>query len=235
MLCISIFDKTEKNRNLLRDWIADYIMKKEIDINLLWFTKEITIEKFKAFAFKSQLALVSIDDASGIRFGKMLHLLNPECRIIYYCSKDYDISKLLFTRPAGIFFWQEGYLRFLSVLDNIIEEIKRSSNIFLYETRGMIYLIPMAHILYFQSDLKYVIIHTLDEEIRIYSKLSPVEELLSNDFMRIHKSYIVNSRFIKCVNKKDHTVIISNGEVLPISAINYDSSLDKIRKLKSEI
>lgn len=231
MICISIFDKTEKNRKLLRDWIADYTMKKEIDIDLLWFTKEITIEKFKAFAFKSQLALVSVDDASGIRFGKMLYSFNPECRIIYYSSKEFDISKLLFTRPAGVFLRREGNLRFMSVLNNAIEEIKQSSNIFVFETRGMINLIPMTHILYLQSDLKYVIIHTLDEEIRIYSKLSQLAEKLNNEFVRIHKSFIVNFRFIESVNKKQHTVNISNGQELPVSAVNYDSALKKIRKL----
>lgn len=234
MICAAVYEKTEQNRKLLRDWIADYIMQKEMDIDILWFTKDISIEKLSAFASKIQLAFVSTDNASGIVFGKMLYSLNPECRIIYYSSKDFDIRQLLCTRPAGLYFWSEGKKRFLSALDMVINEIKRSSDVFVCETRGALHLIPMAHIKYLQSDLKYVIIHTLDGEIRVYSKLSPLADKLSNDFVRIHKSYIVNIRFIKSVNKKDHTVIISNDEVLPISAVNYDSSLDKIRKLKSE-
>lgn len=231
MICTAIYDKNEKNRKTLRDWITEYLMQQEMDMDVLWLTKEIIIEKLCSLSYRMQIAFISLEDGFGVSLGKMLYSVNPECRIIYYASKDYDIKQLLSTRPIGYYLLSEGKQQFFSVFSKVFDEMRSSINVFSFETRGEIHFIPMRQILYLQSDLKYAIIHTLNGESKLYSKLSPLEKKLSNDFVRIHKSFIVNSAFVSCISKKEHTVLLKNGEVLPISAVNYDSSLDKFRKL----
>ena len=67
-------------------------------------------------------------------------------------------------------------------------------------------------------------------EKQILAKLSEMEPLAGDAFVRIHKSYIVNSYYVDCVRKKNHTVELLNGEILPISTANYEATLKKFRK-----
>lgn len=55
-----------------------------------------------------------------------------------------------------------------------------------------------------------------------YGKLKEIEKI-DDRFCRCHKSYVVNLQHIKEINKKDHTVTMSNGAVCQISHRNLRS------------
>ena len=97
------------------------------------------------------------------------------------------------------------------------------------------YCIPLAHILYLQSDLKYVEVRTASGEgLRLFSRLSPLEPRLDGRFVRIHKSYIVNSRYVESVDKAAHLVRLSGGEALPVSDAWYGRAMERLRALKAQ-
>ena len=52
--------------------------------------------------------------------------------------------------------------------------------------------------------------------------------------MRIHKSYIVNSRYVETLDKGAHLVRLSGGETLPISDAWYGRALERLRELKAQ-
>ncbi len=231
MIFTAVFDTKELNRKLIREWIAAYLISKEMDMNVLWFTKTSSERKIKELVSDIQIALISLDDNYGKSIGEHLYRLNPECRIIYYSSKPQELSSLMTTRPVGFFLWNEGKDAFSKKLDEVVYELFQSNNVFHHETKSEIFLIPYRNILYFQSDLKHVIVHNVSgNNSEFFSKLSHLEEKLTKDFVRIHKSYIVNSYYVDCVSKKNHTVELLNGEILPISTANYEATLKKFRK-----
>lgn len=56
--------------------------------------------------------------------------------------------------------------------------------------------IPYDTILYFESENKIVKIHTSDAVLEYYAKLADIENDLPPFFLRIHKSFIINPRYI---------------------------------------
>ena len=95
------------------------------------------------------------------------------------------------------------------------------------------YLLPKRNILYFQSDLRYVDICTIQgDNLRILAKLSEIELLVGSVFVRIHKSYLVNLKHVLWIDKKKHLVLLTNGEQLPVSDAQYEQVCERLRVLK---
>ena len=75
-------------------------------------------------------------------------------------------------------------------------------------------------ILYVESFLHYIVIHTKDKEYKIKENISVFENRVSNDFYRIHRSYLVSLKYITRISRT--SVNIGNTE-LPLSRGKYDN------------
>ncbi len=86
-------------------------------------------------------------------------------------------------------------------------------------TDGKLLFLETSEILFVESDGNYSSIHTMDDrKIVITKKLKEVHALLPSDqFFRIHNSYVVNLNKIKEFYKADAYVIIENNHKIPVS------------------
>lgn len=84
------------------------------------------------------------------------------------------------------------------------------------------------NILYVEADGSNCIIHCADEEVIVKSRISDWEEGLSERFLRIHRSYIVNRQHVS--NMKRCQVSICDGTRLPVPEKEYKRIHDDIQK-----
>ncbi|HWB27177.1 MAG TPA: LytTR family DNA-binding domain-containing protein [Chitinophagaceae bacterium] len=97
---------------------------------------------------------------------------------------------------------------------------------------GSINFIEVDDIVSLQADSNYTIIHMKNMQKQVISKtLKEFEELLDeNQFVRIHKSYIVNISYIKEYSTADGGVVkMSDGNQWSISRRQLDFFLAKMR------
>ena len=69
-----------------------------------------------------------------------------------------------------------------------------------------------------RADQNYTIVHLENgEKILMSYTLLRLEEILTknHNFIRIHRGYLVNKRFIQESNSKE--VLLSNGKILPVA------------------
>lgn len=96
-------------------------------------------------------------------------------------------------------------------------------------TKTYIELIPFKEIMYLESDNTYTYIHMQDAR-KIVSTRSLKEnetELPVNQFIRVHRSFIVNRNFInKYVRSKFGSLMMQDGKEVPISANRKQDVLD---------
>ena len=57
--------------------------------------------------------------------------------------------------------------------------------------RGRLLLVPVAEVLYFKADIKYVTARTVDREYLLDEALTHLEEEFANRFMRLHRAVLV--------------------------------------------
>lgn len=240
MFCVGVYETDPCRRGIMRERIVRYAMQADFDISLLYITDAASRTEVAKYADRMQIALLCMDSPEYMELGRQIYQSNPDCRICFYKSDSCDLEPVLETRPIGFYRYEKlaqppqlpqgrGHedREFMGKLDRIVRDVLASGGVFRYETRKNMFLLPLRNILYFQSDLKYVDIRLLEHpDQRIYGKLSDMEQALERDnladrFVRIHKSYLVNIRHITLLDKVTHSVVLTNGEQLPISSIQY--------------
>ena len=233
MICLAVFETDPVRRSTIKEWLVRYTIQHNCELELLWFTDEDPSSKLETYAPRLQIALISLDTERGEAIGPALYQYHQDCRILYYRSCACDLEPLLPTRPISFWLWESGRETFLKKLDNVCREVLQAQTTFRYETRNKMYLLPKRNILYFQSDLRYVNICLLrGEHPRILAKLSQIEPLVADSFIRIHKSYLVNASHVLWIDKKSHTVLLTSGEQLPVSDAQYEQACERLRALK---
>lgn len=100
----------------------------------------------------------------------------------------------------------------------------RKDQYFVFDFNRQAYRYACREILYFESSLRQIILHTKSGTAVLYGRLDEIEEA-HPAFVRIHKSYLVNPRHIRAVSAGN--VITTNGEVLPVSR-RYKQNLEKL-------
>lgn len=108
-------------------------------------------------------------------------------------------------------------LKVQRILDYIIENRTLSSDYFKYKVNGKIATEKKSKIMFFQIQYKQINIQKINgEEENFYGCIEKVsEELKKDEFIRIHKSYLVNYKYIKSFSAK--SITLYNGKELPIS------------------
>ena len=88
----------------------------------------------------------------------------------------------------------------------------------------------LDEILYVESLQNYVCIHTLKQQIITHSSLKNViESLPENNFLQIHKSFVIA---LKQIESTDSFSVFINGKELPIGATFKDAFFERIDQNK---
>ncbi len=90
---------------------------------------------------------------------------------------------------------------------------------------GKIRIVPMSQVQYLEAADDYVKIHTTEGVFLKKKTMQFFEDSLSDkEFIRIHRSYIVNAAFITRIDlyeKDSQIVLLKNGGQLPVSKSGY--------------
>ena len=74
--------------------------------------------------------------------------------------------------------------------------------------------INFDEILYIKGEKEYVSLHFKDERLLVYKRMKDIESLLPSNFMRVHLSFIINTKHIVKVIGNKHVFI--GAEKIPI-------------------
>ena len=151
----------------------------------------------------------------------------------YLREREVDVDVIFFTVSQEHVYEGYTYRAFAYLLKPVQEErLKRELNRYLDEkercteslnvtVRGTTHRVPLDKILYFESDVRKIIVHILGrEELQFYGKLDELQEMLeTKGFFRCHQSYLVNRRFVDTVNR---TGVRLKGRAPPVSRRYWD-------------
>lgn len=105
---------------------------------------------------------------------------------------------------------------FSSVMDKILQFLRKNVSFLEFRNKGKLYKIPYRDILYLQSEKRKIRVVTVRGIKEYYGKLNETEELLPADtFLKIHKSYLINTYFVETYTYEQITMV--DGSVLNIS------------------
>ena len=169
---------------------------------------------------------IRLDDTNGIELIKENGIYLKGTKLIYITGYDEYIEDVfetelvyLIKKPLNEEKVEKAYLK-------AIEKINKENKVIVVKTLKETRKVKINEIYYIESDARLVNIHLKNEVLVSYGKLSDMEEMLKGNFLRTHKSYLVNLERVK--SYKHNQVILDNGKVIPISR-------NSISKVKNEI
>lgn len=218
MIHIAICDDKKNTTENLEELLLAYTKEKSLDAKILYFTTPSALYKHMG---QESVDIVFMDlhfgleQEDGILWASRIHRHFPQSLVIILTAyedryKEGYIAKAFrfMTKP---FSQDELYEN----LNACLEELNLYKTILLLR-HGNTHKIPILDILYFAahsggSELKTIHTSYLCEE----SLLQWEEKTAPNIFFRCHKKYLVNLNAIEQL--KNHTILLKNGEVLPVS------------------
>jgi DNA-binding LytR/AlgR family response regulator len=124
--------------------------------------------------------------------------------------------------------------RFKMAVDKVLELNARKTTVspqrqeIYVKTDGRYIRLPYADILFIENIGDYVKIYTHDNSYIIHTTMKYLEEKLGNQFLRVHRSYIVH--LDKIVDIEENNLVIAK-KVIPISRANKPELMNRLNML----
>lgn len=169
---------------------------------------------------------IMMPEIDGISLARELRELDEDMLIVFITSKiefmqtGYEVKAFRYLLKDQI---DTGLPKIRKDIEK--ELLDRADTYFTYEFERKTYRYPCRDILYLESNLRRIILHTNRDTAALYGKLDDLA-IKYPMFVRVHKSFLVNRRHIRSISAG--MVVLSNGDVLPISR-KYADSLEELR------
>ncbi|MCL2151801.1 MAG: LytTR family transcriptional regulator DNA-binding domain-containing protein [Oscillospiraceae bacterium] len=125
-------------------------------------------------------------------------------------------------RPSGVLFRPVQSVHLRDMLGEIAEEMDRlarteTDDAFIFKSDGASRRIPFRDILFFEACNKKVVLHTTGQEIGYYDSIDNLASVLPPNFVRCHRSFLVNVRKIEELRGADMVLKLVGGVCIPFS------------------
>lgn len=125
-------------------------------------------------------------------------------------------------RPSGVLFRpvQNSDIReFLTEISNELSRLThiRESDLFVFKAEGVTRRVPFTDILFFEASSKKVVIHTRGQEIAYYDSIENLSASLPDNFVRCHRSFVVNIHKVKEMRGAEMELRLTSGARVPFS------------------
>ncbi len=235
MLRIAICDDEKIICRQLEDMLLEIenCINQEIETDVYYSGEELC----KSLNNKSRYDIILLDielcKISGVEVGRKIRdeLGDELTQIVYISCKESYAMELFDIRPLNFLIKPVSMEKIKEVLLKAVKLLNKENKFFEYKNGNVTTNVNINDILYFESRGRKVNIIQGGEVSSFYGKLSEVEEQIkNNDFILIHKSYLIN--FKKCIEHTYEHVKMINGEILTISQNNRKTVREKIMQRK---
>lgn len=222
MYNIGICDDGKNTCSSIENMLLQYAEERNIRIETsVWYTGE-GLKDYLERGNPLDILFLDIEllRMSGIEVGHYIRnqLDDMGMQIVYISGKASYARQLFKTQPLDFLVKPITKPQISDVLETALRLLKRKNEKFQFRQGRDYYNVPMGDIVYFTSEGRKVKIVTLKETFTFYGRLKETAGALPEDFITIHKSYIVNKEFV--FRYTYEMVELVNGVVLTISPAN---------------
>jgi DNA-binding LytR/AlgR family response regulator len=143
----------------------------------------------------------------------VIFILGDPADVTVVARPSIQVSGVLFTPPDT----ESIYKTMWEVYAEFVRLHQSNQQRFVVKSGAEKIFVNIEDICFFEARAKKIVIKTLSQEISFYSNFEAVLEQVSEGFIRCHKGFVVNLRYIKGVNWRDMMLTMSDGSFLPVS------------------
>ncbi len=167
---------------------------------------------------------IVLKDGNGIETVKYLQKHHPKLKVIYLTGIINYATSIFETNPAYFLVKPINENSMIDAIKKVSQEIEfEKSDSIVIKTNGSEIILYRKEIMYVESQGRKLEIFMADgNRIEIYEKMDILQTRLGRAFIRSHKSFLINMKYINERTNKEF--YLSNGKVLPISKPNLKAA-----------
>ncbi len=232
MLNIFVCEDNEVQRRTIVQIIQNTVLIEELDMQLVLDAGDpyILLERVKT-SQNTGIYFLDIDlgsNMNGLKLAQHIRLYDPRGFIIFvtahcelsYMTFQYRVEAMDFVlkdNPA------EAKVKIRECLLNAMErytlQTNRTHKVYTIEINGRKISVDYEDILFFETsgNIHKLILHGKDRQIEFSGTMKELADTLGSDFVRCHRSFLVNKKNIKEVDAKNRILYFANGETCLMS------------------
>lgn len=220
MIRIAICDDEKISADIISAAAHSAFHQKGIEIETDIFLSVSDLDQHLKIGHYNLLLLdIDIPGTDGIAYAKKLRAQHNNIPIIYVSNREDRIFESLTVHPYT--FIRKSYL--LEDAPLLVESYLKAHPVkkepaLLIQKKESILRLPIKNIIYVEGNKRYQLLHIKNEAnpVSVIRSMELFEtELAAYDFLRIHKGYLVNYKYIQEIG--DGLATLTTGEQLPVS------------------
>lgn len=163
---------------------------------------------------------IDIPEQDGLMLAEKIRIKNPKALILFVSAKEERVYETFRVQPLA-FVRKSHFSRDIQgAMDTLIRHLQKPPDTMLtfYDELGHAVLLNLTRITYVEAKEKYQDIVSIDGHQMIRCSISDLEQALTpHHFIRIHRGYLVNYRYIYRIDANQ--IVLDNGQKLPLSRL----------------
>ena len=225
----------------LREILMQYLEERHIDFEIELFSSGREFVELGVEMLQYQIIFLDINmkQMDGIETAKNVRAYTEESFVVFvtayidYSLEGYQVGASRYILKNNLDFREQIY----ECMDAITKKMKcfLTRKIFRFQEGEK--KIRIENILYIESKLHKLEFNILEHGLATYTMYGTLNELENEleeyPFLRIHQSFLVNLKYIKCVT--GYKVVLSNGQELTVPRARYKTVKDTFIAYKGEL
>lgn len=232
---VAVCDDDQAALGIIASSLRDVFAAHGVDATTSLFSSAVELAKVIPNR-RFDLLLLDIDmpELDGITFARQLRETRDKVDIMYISNREDKVFDSLRVSPVG-FIRKSRFLEDMSevVGSYLVARRDRSrQSVVVLRDHDAVYPVQVDKIIYIEGQRKQQVVHVDGQEktISLTRTMGDLEEELAGEgFIRIHKGYLVNYRFIQVVEGGD--VVLTDGERLPVSRRKERETKERLLEL----
>ena len=221
-LKIAVLDDEPVEREYASSLVREWAKKRRIPSEVREYpgAKAFLFDYEEERDFDILLLDVEMPGENGIELAERVRKGNRVVQIVFitgfyeYFGAGFDVAALHYLiKPV------DGEKLF-PVLDRALENLRFRDRAVAVGDGDGVRKLPLADILYVEADNVRIRVVGVEGNYSVRSPLGKWQGNLDDEFLRVHRSYIVNLRHVKKVDRRE--LLMDNGDRVPISRGSYD-------------
>jgi len=220
MLHIAIVEDDAAMRRYLRDQISESLSasRASAEYDLFESGDSFLSAAGDHYHFDAVFLDIEMPGTDGIGTARRFLRLQPESRIVFVSAREDLVYDTFAVRPFRLLPKSRLLQRLPEAVEALVEEAGASlaDRLVFSDSSGDMYSFSLRTVVYIEARNKDCRIVTDGGETLIRCRLTDIElKLPSENFIKIHRSYIVNASYIYLIGRA--SVSLTTGEELPLS------------------
>lgn len=178
---------------------------------------------------------IALPDHSGIDLAFWAKQKYPDVEIIFITGYN-ELVEDIFVKiqPRAYISKPIKNSLLFSHLDKIRLNLNNDKQFFEIKTKSVSEILRFREIIYFESNRRKIVVHTLNGEYGIYGKIDDIMADVPDYYARTHKSFLVNLYYLEGGIQSKHITLL-DGTQLPVSRANILEVTNKYYKFKGMV